>query len=91
LAGDVAVPKKLGRSLRTENNRERYRKFAKVHGSGVRLRLKAHENAILIYLCNEWGFKSHNDAIRASIAAVAVMTRKGLQRLDLVIDPERED
>lgn len=69
----------------------RYRKFVKVHGSGVRILLKAHEKAILLYLCKQWGFKTQNDAIRASIAAVAVMTRNGLQRLDLVIDPERED
>jgi hypothetical protein len=70
---------------------ERYRKFAKVHGSGVRILLKAHEKAVLLYLRQQWGFKSNNEAIRASIAAVAVMTRRGLQRLDLVIDPERED
>jgi hypothetical protein len=78
------------RQLKNERRSESYRKQTKAHGSRFAMHLQAHEKAIIMYLQRCWGFENRADAVRACLAAVAVLTRRGATRLDLVVDP-RED
>jgi L-fucose isomerase-like protein len=78
------------RQLKNERRNDSYRKQTQAHGSRLAINLQAHEKAIIMYLQKCWGFESRTDTVRACLAAVAVMTRRGMKRMDLVIDP-RED
>jgi hypothetical protein len=79
------------RQLKNERRTESYRKQSQANGSRLAINLQAHEQAIIMYLQRCWGFESRTDTVRACLAAVAVMTRRGMSRMDLVIDPREDD
>ena len=70
---------------------ERARKYRKTHADyKVGLSLRPEHMACILYLRQQWGFASNAECVRACLAAVTVMTRRGLKRLDLVLDPDRD-
>jgi hypothetical protein len=87
---EKAQQEEARRQRKIQARSESYRRQVQAHGPKFTVNLQAHERAIMTYLQKCWGFESRADTVRACLAVVAVLTRRGVQRLDLVVDP-RED
>jgi len=77
------------RSRKTEalTNAERQARWKAKHGYRmVRAELTIEAAAALLYLRQQWGFKSHRELVNVAIRFLAIETRKGLKRLELTID-----
>lgn len=84
------TPTKGGFRSRNPNaytNAERQARWRAKHGGRVlRTDMPIEVAAACLYLMKQWGFKSHRELVNASLAYLAIQTRKGLQRIDLTID-----
>lgn len=94
MSGLVNLPPNMGkrkgfRSRNTEalTNAERQARWKAKHGYRmVRAELTIEAAAALLYLRQQWGFKSHRELVNVAIRFLAIETRKGLKRLELTID-----
>jgi len=68
-------------------NAERQARWRARHGGrSIRLDLSIEVAASLKYLRNQWGLSTDKEAAVVAIRALAVQTRKGLQKIELTID-----
>lgn len=94
MSGPVNLPPNMGkrkgfRSLKPDayTNAERQARYKARHGHRViRAELTIEAAAALLYLRQQWGFKSHRELVSVAIRFLAIETRKGLERLELTID-----
>lgn len=82
--------KKIGfrsRNPEAYTNAERQARWKAKHGYRmVRAELSVEAAAALLYLRQQWGFKSNRELVNVAIRFLAVETRKGRERLELTID-----
>lgn len=68
-------------------NAERQRRWrAKNGGRGINFYLHPEAAISLLYLQKQWGFKTYQETLEASLRHLAIETRKGLKKLVLTID-----
>ena len=72
-----------GRALTNAEKNARWR--AKNGGRTITYHADAPTAAALIFLRRSWGFKSNRETVQAAIRYLAVLTRKGVTRLDLEV------
>lgn len=73
--------------VRALTNAERQARWRAKHGSRqLKVNLSIEAAAAIKYLRAQWGMKSDHEAAVVAIRALAVQTRKGLQKIDLTID-----
>jgi hypothetical protein len=65
---------------------ERKQRWRMKNGTQVNAKFDLIGSAALVYIKNQWGFKSNAQAVEAAVRFLAVETRKGLTKINLEID-----
>jgi hypothetical protein len=84
------IDKRMGfrsRVAEAKTNAERQRLWRNgASGRAVLAKFNHVGAASLVYIKNQWGFKTNVEAVQTAVRYLAVQTRKGLERIDLEID-----